>query len=71
MIRDSNDETNFPHKLLLTDTQILRIGKAFGNNWSPNIKLPKTQLFKKKQLWVLSPIDFTDLNLYGSRFIWF
>ena len=32
----SNDETNFPHKLLLTDTQVLRLHKAFANNSSTN-----------------------------------
>ena len=25
MIRDSNDKTNFPHKLLLTDRQLSRL----------------------------------------------
>ena len=29
MIGDSNNETNFPHKLLLTDTQVSRLHKAF------------------------------------------
>ena len=28
VISDSNTETNFPHKLLLTDTQVLRLHKA-------------------------------------------
>ena len=41
---DSNDETNFPHKLLLTDTQVLRLHKAFANNSSTNKKLSKAQL---------------------------
>ena len=27
----SNNETNFPHKLLLTDTQVPKICKAFAN----------------------------------------
>ena len=31
LIRNSNDKTNFPHKLLLTDTQVSKIRKAFGN----------------------------------------
>ena len=35
---DFNDEINFPHKLL-TDTQILRLGKTFIKNSSPSIKL--------------------------------
>ena len=32
MIGDSNDQTNFPHELLLTDRQVSRIRKAFSNN---------------------------------------
>ena len=41
MIDDSNDETNFPHKLLLTDKQISRFCKAYANNSLANINLPK------------------------------
>ena len=44
-----NDENNFPHKLLLTNTQVSRIRKAFANNSSANIKLSKTQLHKVGQ----------------------
>ena len=43
---DSNDESNFPHKLLLTDTQVSRLRKAFPNGSSANIKFSKTQLSK-------------------------
>ena len=32
MIGNSNDETNFPHKLLLTNTQVANLRKAFANN---------------------------------------
>ena len=32
MIGDSNDENNFPHKLLLTDRQFSNIRKAFANH---------------------------------------
>ena len=35
----SNDETNFAHKLLITNTQVSRLRKAFANNSSANIKL--------------------------------
>ena len=28
---DSNDENNLPHKLLLTNTQVLRLREAFAN----------------------------------------
>ena len=44
VIGNSNDEYNFPHKLLLTKTQVLKLSKAFANNTSANIKLSKTQL---------------------------
>ena len=36
---DSNDKNNFPRKLLLTNTQVLRLRKAFVNNSSANTKL--------------------------------
>ena len=39
MTGDSNDKTNFPHELLLTDRQVSSIRKAFANNSSVNIKL--------------------------------
>ena len=45
-IGDSNDENNFPHNLLLTNTLVSKLCKAFTNNSSANIKLSKTQLFK-------------------------
>ena len=43
---DSNDENNFSHKLLLTNTQVWKLCKAFANNSTANIKLLKTQLHK-------------------------
>ena len=46
LIGNSNDETNFLHKLLLTDTQVSEIRKAFANGSSANIKFSKTQLSK-------------------------
>ena len=46
VVGDSNDENNFPHKLLLTDTQVSKLLKALPNNSSANIKLSKTQLHK-------------------------
>ena len=39
MINDSNDEINFPHKLLSTNMQVSRLRKAFANKSSANIKL--------------------------------
>ena len=46
LIESFNDETNFPHKLLLTDTQVSKIRKAFANGSLANIKFSKTQLSK-------------------------
>ena len=31
LIGNCNDETNFPHKILLTDTEVSKIRKAFAN----------------------------------------
>ena len=50
MIVDSNDKTNFPHELLLTNRQVSSIRKAFANNSSVDIKFSKTQLSKMIQL---------------------
>ena len=44
MIGNSYDETNFPHKSLLTNRQVANLCKAFINNLSTDIKLSKTQL---------------------------
>ena len=44
-----DNETDFPHKLLLTNRQVVNICKAFANNLSADIKLSKTQLSKKTQ----------------------
>ena len=43
---DSNDENKFPHKFLLTNTQVLKTRKAFANGSSANTKLSKTHLLK-------------------------
>ena len=45
-----DNETNFPHKLLLTDSQVSNIRNTFANNSSVDIKLSKTQLSKMIQL---------------------
>ena len=39
-----DNETNFPHKLLLTNRKIADLLKAFANYLSKDIKLSKTQL---------------------------
>ena len=50
VIGNSNDETNFPHKLLFTNTQVSRLCKAFANNSSANIKLSQSGGFLGKRL---------------------
>ena len=49
MTGNSNDETNFPHKLLLTNIQVTNLRKAFANKSSADVKLSKTQLSKMIQ----------------------
>ena len=46
MIRNFNDETNFPHKMLFTDIQVSKIPQAFAKRLSANIKFFKTHLPK-------------------------
>ena len=41
-----DNETNFPHNLLLTNRQVENLRKVFVNNLSANIKLSETQLSK-------------------------
>ena len=41
-VGDSNGENKFPHKLLLNDTQVLKLRKAFANSPPANIDLSKT-----------------------------
>ena len=48
MVGNSNDNTNFPHKLLLTDRQVANIRKAFDVK-ATDVKFSKTQLLKMLQ----------------------
>ena len=41
-----DNEANFPHQLLLTNTQVSNLCKTFASNSSANIKLSNTQLSK-------------------------
>ena len=71
MIGDSNDETNIPHELLLTDRQVSSICKALTNNSSANIKFSETQLSKMIQSGgclgkLLDPLLKTGLPLIKS-----
>ena len=49
MIGNSDDETNFPHKFLLTNRQVANLRKAFANHTSTHIKLLKAQLTKMQK----------------------
>ena len=42
----SDDKTNFPHKLLLTNSQVANLCEAFADKWSTDIKSPKAQISK-------------------------
>ena len=44
-----DNETNFPHKLLLANRQVANLRKSFSNYSSANIKLSKNQLSKMIQ----------------------
>ena len=71
IIRDSNDENNFPYKLLLTNTQVSRLRKAFASNILSNIKLSKTQLHNIGQAGgflgrLLGPLLKAGLPLIGT-----
>ena len=43
MIGNSQNETNFSHKLLLTNRQVANLRKVFANHTSTDIKLSKAQ----------------------------
>ena len=71
VVGESNDENNFPHKLLLTNTQVSRLRKAFANASSANIKLSKTHLHKMGQKGgffgrLLGPLLKTGLPSIGN-----
>ena len=46
VVANSHDENNSPHNLLLTNTRVSKLSKAFAKNSSANIKLSKTHLHK-------------------------
>ena len=71
IVEDSNHENNIPHKLLITNTQVSKLCKAFANNSSANMKLSKTQLHKIVQsegFWgrLLGPLLKTGLPLMAN-----
>ena len=69
MVGNSNNETNFPDKLLLTNRQILSLRKAFNNHTSTDIKFSKAQLTKLQKggfLRFLAPLIKSGLPLLKS-----
>ena len=69
MIGNSYDETDFPHKLLLTNRQVANLRKAFANHTSTDIKLSKAQLTKMQKggfLRFLAPLLKSGLSLLKS-----
>ena len=71
MVGNSNDNTNFPHELLITNRQVANIREAFAKNTSTDIKLSKTQLSKMIQSGgflgrLLGPLLKTGLPLMKS-----
>ena len=73
VVGNSNDENNFMHKLVLSNTQGRKLCKAFANGSTANIKLSLTQLHKIGQLGkdrtigrVLGPLLKTGLPLIGN-----
>ena len=66
-----DNESNFPHKLLLTNRQVANLRKAFANYLSTDIKLSKTQLSKMIQSGgflgrLLGPLLKTGLPLISN-----
>ena len=69
MVGNSDDEINFPYKLLLTNRQTLSLRKAFNNHTSANIKFSKAQLTKMQKggfLKFLMPLLKSGLPLLKS-----
>ena len=67
-----DDETNFSHKLLLTNRQVANLSKAFANKSLADIKLSKTQLSKMAQLGgflgrLVGPLLKTGLPLIKNK----
>ena len=69
MIGNLDDGTNFPHKLLLTNRQVVNLRKIFANHTSTDIKLSKAQLTKMQKggfLRFLAPLLKSGLPLLKS-----
>ena len=69
MVGNSDDETNFSQKLLLTNRQTLSLRKAFNNHTSPDSKFSKgllTKMQKGEFLKFLIPLLKSGLPLLKS-----
>ena len=66
MVGNSNDNTNFPHELLLTNRQVANICKAFANHSSSDIKLSKMIQYGGFLGKFLGPLLKTGLPLMKS-----
>ena len=64
-IGNSNNETNFSHKLLLTNTQVLKIRETFANGSSANVKFSKAKLSKIVQAggFIFAPPNILDTSV--------
>ena len=49
-----DNETNFPHKLLLSNRQVASLHKSFANHLSTDFKLSKTQEIQDDTIWRIS-----------------
>ena len=69
MVGNSNKETNFSHKLLLTNRQMLSLRKALNNHTSADTKFSKVQLVNMRKggfLRFLVPLLKSGLPLLKS-----
>ena len=74
MIGNSDDKINFPHELLLTNSQAANLREIFKNYLSTDIKLSKAQLPKVIQEGgflgrLLSPLLKTGLPLMWNMLL--
>ena len=49
MIGNSDDQTNFPDQLLLTNIKVANLRKGIANHTSTDVKLSKAQLTKMQK----------------------
>ena len=71
MTDNSNDETNFLHELVLTDSHVSRFRKTFANNLSATTKLWKPELSKIIQSggFIFNLLNVLVSPLNGSNFL--